>query len=118
MLYTPSKKSYSKRMRKQNKQGPVSYPTPFRRQELPFPEASEVELYEDLFWSAFSDLPHTCQKILLLKWCDYSNTEISNRLGINEDIIEERIIRCTRTFVSKVKDHRDYRHLKDKVLRD
>ena len=100
MLDIPSKKSSSKQIK------------------LPFPEPSEISLYEDLFWSTFSDLPHTCQKMLLLKWCDYSNTEISNKLGIAEDGIEERIIHCTRTFVSRVKSHRDYRRLKDTVLRD
>ena len=95
MLYTPSKRSYSK------------------KNKLPFPEPSEIRLYEDLFWSTFSGLPHTCQKILLLKWCDYSNTEISKKLGINEDSIQERIIHCTRAFVSKVKSHRNYKLLKE-----
>jgi len=100
MLYIPSKKSCGEKT------------------ELPFPEPSEIRLYEDLFWSTFSGLPHACQKILLLKWCDYSNTDISIKLGINEDSLEERIIHCTRTFVSRVKSHRDYKLLKEKDLYD
>ena len=118
MLYTPSKKSYSKKMRKRKEQGLNSFSKCISIHELPFPEPSEIRLYEDLFWSTFSGLPLACQKILLLKWRDYSNTEISKMLQINENSIQERINHCTRAFVSKVKSHRDYRILKEKALRD
>lgn len=118
MLYIPSKMSESKRLWKQKKEALYSFPEYVSTQELPFPEASQVELYEKLFWFAFSELPDTCQKVLLLKWRDYSNREISDLLHIPVDRIQELKSKCTRTFISKVKSHKEYSLLTEGSLID
>lgn len=108
MLYTMSKKIWSKKKRHLKREEPFCLAIHDEARELPFPEAGDLKLCEDLFWSTFNDLPETCKKVLLLKWHEHNTREISDILNISEEYINKRKSQCTKTFVSRVKGHKDY----------
>lgn len=116
MLYVLSKNRWSKVLRKQKRVESFCLEVHDEGQELPFPEAGDLKLCEDLFWSTFSTLPETCQKVLMLKWQEHNTREISEMLNIDEDYINKRKSQCTKTFVSRVKSHKDYAMLADSSL--
>lgn len=118
MLYVLSKNRWSKVLRKQKRVEPFWLAIHDEGQELPFPEAGDLKLCEDLFWSTFNTLPETCRKVLMLKWREYNTREISKMLNIDVDYINKRKSQCTKTFVSKVKSHKDYALLADSSLGD
>jgi len=76
--------------------------------ESVFPDHKNIKLYESLFWSSFKGLPVTCKKLLLLHWKEYNNTDIGNILHIDEESVNQHKATCTKQFLEKVMNHRDY----------
>jgi DNA-directed RNA polymerase specialized sigma24 family protein len=76
-----------------------------------FPDHTELELYERLFWNTFSRLTETSRKILLLHWEDCSIHEISEILSLSEAFVEKWKLLSTQIFIEAVKRHEDYDQL-------
>jgi len=76
-----------------------------------FPNHTEIQLYERLFWSTFSHLTEISRKILLLHWDNYSIDEISEILNVSEAFVEKWKLLSTHIFIKAVKNHEDYDQL-------
>ena len=79
--------------------------------EPPFPSADEIGIYEKVIWSTFSQMPNTCQKVLLLHWREYSNSEIAKKLACTEAYIRKRKSSCLQRFVAAFRNHKDFDQL-------
>jgi DNA-directed RNA polymerase specialized sigma24 family protein len=99
-----------------NKKHSYAYRPQLRETETPadkaFPEQTDIQLYESLFWSTFKNLPETCRQVLILHWKDLDLQEISTRLNTSEADAMDQKCACTLKFVEMVKSHKDYELLR------
>lgn len=108
LLYAISKNLWSKRLRRIKREQQFTIPDHDIMVEAHFPEQGDMELYENLFWSTFKDLPETCRKVLKLYWDNLNPQEISKLLNRTEGYVRKRKSTCTERFVDAVKSHKEY----------
>jgi len=80
--------------------------------EVPsFEEATDLGLYEKLFWGNFKLLPKTCQEVLALYLKNHRNKEIARLLNMTEAYVRKRKSFCTRQMIQAIQKTSEYHKL-------
>jgi RNA polymerase sigma factor (sigma-70 family) len=76
-----------------------------------FTELQDREVYENIFYNAFTKLDEVCQIILKLYWQDLSPQEIANKLGYTYSYVKKKKCEGQAELIAGVKNHPDYKRL-------
>jgi RNA polymerase sigma factor (sigma-70 family) len=80
--------------------------------EVPaFEEATDLGLYDKLFWGNFKLLPKTCREVLALHLKNLRNSEIARLLNMTEAYVRKRKSDCTRQMIQAIRKTSEYHKL-------
>jgi RNA polymerase sigma factor (sigma-70 family) len=111
LLCAIGKNKWKNRLRTLNREVPYRPEQHDPLTEPLFPEAQDLNLYEQLFWNTFRELPKSCKEILLLSFRNIKNSEIARILGRTHGYIRKRKSACTRKMREQIINSPAYRKL-------